>query len=273
MRVFTLGRSMPVSMMVVHTRMSRVPSAIWLMMSPSCSWSDPAVGGGDAHRGVQQGLDLGGGAVDGLGAVVEVVDLAPPVQLPADGLGDEAPVVLHHVGLHRLAVGGGLLQGGHVPQAGQGHVQGPGDGGGGEGEHVHLVGQLFQLLLVAHPEALLLVHHQEPQVVEVEVLPQQLVGADEQVHRPLLGAAEDVPGLGGGAEAGEHLDLHREVGEALQGGHVVLLGQHGGGHQQGCLLALQHALHDGPEGHLGFAVAHVPAEQAVAWARAFPCRV
>ena len=39
MRVFTLGRSMPVSMMVVHTRMSRVPSAIWLMMSPSCSWS------------------------------------------------------------------------------------------------------------------------------------------------------------------------------------------------------------------------------------------
>ena len=77
------------------------------------------------------------------------------------------------------------------------------------------------------------------------------------------GCGGGCPGLGGGAEAGEHLDLHREVGEALQGGHVVLLGQHGGGHQEGCLLALQHALHDGPEGHLRFAVAHVPAEQAV----------
>ena len=78
---------MPVSMMVVHTRMSRVPSAIWAHDVPQLLLVHPAVGGGDAHRGVQQGLDLGGGAVDGLGAVVEVVDLAPPVQLPADGVG------------------------------------------------------------------------------------------------------------------------------------------------------------------------------------------
>ena len=43
----------------------------------------------------------------------------------------------------------------------------------------------------------------------------------------------------------------------------MLLGQHGGGHQHGGLLALQHALHNGPEGHLGFAVAHVSAEEPV----------
>ena len=121
-----------------------------------------AVGGGHPSLFPQQGADLGGGFVDGLRAVVEVVDLAAPLQLPAHGVGQDAPVVLQHIGLHRLAVGGGLLQGGHVPQARQGHVQGPGDGGGRQGEHIHLLGQLLELFLVAHAEALLLVHHQKP---------------------------------------------------------------------------------------------------------------
>ena len=120
------------------------------------------MGHGDAGLGAQQVPKLGGGALDGLGAVVQVVDLAPPVQLPADGVGDQPPVVLQHIGLHRLPAHGGLLQGGHVPQAGQGHVQGAGDGSGRKGEHIHLAGQVFQLLLVAHPKALLLVHHQQP---------------------------------------------------------------------------------------------------------------
>ena len=83
--------------------------------------------------------------------------------------------MLQHVGLHRLAVGGGLLQGGHVPDAGQGHVQRPGDGGGGQGEHVHLFRQLLEPLLVGDAEALLLVHHQQAQVLEPNVLLQQPV--------------------------------------------------------------------------------------------------
>ena len=221
------------------------------------------MGHGDPDLFPKQFLEPGGAPVDGLRAVVEVVDLASPVQLPADGVGQEGPVVLGDVGLHRLAVGGGLLQGGHIPQPRQGHVQGPGNGGGGEGEHVHLVGQLFQLLLVGHPEALLLVHHQQAQVLELDALPQELVGADEEVHLPGGGAPEDVPGLLGGAEPGDHLHSDGEVGKPLDGGEVMLPGQHRGGHQHGGLLAVQYALHDGPEGHLGLAVAHVPAEETV----------
>lgn len=38
-------------------------------------------------------------------------------QLPADGLGDDGPLMLHHIGLHRLAVVGRLLDGAHVPAA------------------------------------------------------------------------------------------------------------------------------------------------------------
>ena len=43
----------------------------------------------------------------------------------------------------------------------------------------------------------------------------------------------------------------------------MLLGQHRGGHQDGGLLAVQHALHHRPEGHLRLAEAHVPAEEPV----------
>ena len=43
----------------------------------------------------------------------------------------------------------------------------------------------------------------------------------------------------------------------------MLLGQDGGGHQNGGLLAVQHAFHHRPEGHLRFAVAHVAAKQPV----------
>lgn len=92
--------------------------------------------------------------------------------------------MLQHIGLHRLAVHGRLLQGGHVPDAGEGHIQRPGDGGGGEGEHVHLLGQLLELLLVLDAEALLLVDDQQAQILKFHVLLEEAVGADEQIDAP-----------------------------------------------------------------------------------------
>ena len=49
----------------------------------------------------------------------------------------------------------------------------------------------------------------------------------------------------------------------------MLLGQHGGGHQHRHLLAIHHRLEGGAQGHLGLAVAHIAADQAVHRARAF----
>ena len=112
-------------------------------------------------------------------------------------------------------------------------------------------------------EALLLVHHQQSQVLEAHILVEQPVRANEDVHPPLLHPAQGLLHLGGSAEAGNYVDVHRILGKTAQGGEIVLPGQDGGGHQDGGLLTVQHALHHGPEGHLRLSVTHVAAQQPV----------
>ncbi len=134
---------------------------------------------------------------------MEVVHLPAPAQLPADGVGDDPGVVLQHVGLHRVPVVGGLLDDGHVPDAGEGHVERPGDRGGGEGEHVGGGTHLLELFLLGHAEALFLVDDDQAQVVELHVLTHQPVGAHDDVDAAPLHLPEDLPLLLGGAEPGQ----------------------------------------------------------------------
>ena len=112
-------------------------------------------------------------------------------------------------------------------------------------------------------EALLLVDDEQTQILEFHALVQQLVGTDQQIHPARLYPLQDLLDLLGGAEPGQHLHRHREGAEAALGRGVMLLGQYGGGHQDGRLLAVQNTLHHGPQGHLRLAVAHVAAQQAI----------
>ena len=61
------------------------------------------------------------------------------------------------------------------------HLERARDRRGGEGEHVDAGLQLLDLLLVGHAEALLLVDHEQAEVLEVDVVGQQPVGADDDV--------------------------------------------------------------------------------------------
>ncbi len=116
---------------------------------------------------------------------------------------------------------------------------------------------------MADAEALLLVDDEQPQILKLDALLQQLVGADDQVHV----AGGNIPqGLllhFGGAEPAEDVDVYGEAPEPAYGGLVMLLGQHRGGHQNGCLLAVHNGLHHRPESNLRLAEAHVTAEQPV----------
>ena len=219
---------------------------------------------GNAHSDSRNPTANGTGAlVDGLGPVVQIVNLAAPLHLPTDGIIDNGGVVFGDKGLNGITVGGRFLNGGHIPNAGKGHVQRPGDGGGGKGQHIHALGDFFQPLLVTDAEALLFVHNQQPQILELNALLQQLVGADDQIHIAASQVLDGFALLLGGAEPAEHIDVDRKAPEAGYGGLIMLLGQNRGGHQNGSLLAVHHAFHHSPKGYLGFSKAHIAAEKPV----------
>ena len=219
---------------------------------------------GHAHRQAGNALLQGTGAlVDGLRPIVQVEDLPAPFDLPADGIVNNGGGVFRDISLDGVPVRRGFFDGGHIPNAGQGHIEGTGNGGGGQRQHIHTLGDLFQPLLVGYTEALLLVHHQQPQILEFNAFLQKLVGADDQIH---IAAAQFLQGpllLLWRAESAEHVNGHREAPEPGHGGLVVLLGKHRGGHQNGHLLAVHDRLHHGPQGDFCFAEAHVTAEQPV----------
>ena len=209
------------------------------------------------------------GALDVLHTVVEIIHLPAPGELAADRVAYDAPVVLHHEGLHRQAVHGRLLDGGHIAYSAKRHVQRAGYRRCREREHIYLTAHLLDMFLVGNSEALLLVHYQQPQALEFHALLQQRVRADNEIALAALEIGERLLSLRARAEAAEHLDIHRVAEEALQRRLVMLLGEDGGGREEGRLSAVEHTLHRRAQGDLGLAVAHVAAEQAVHGSGAF----
>ena len=222
-----------------------------------------SVGDGDGRILSQQLPQPSGGVFDVLHTVVKVIHLTAPVQLPADGLSHHAPVMLQHIGLYRLAVLGRFLDGAHVTDAAEGHVQRAGNGSSRQRQRIHLLCPLPQLLFMGHAEALLLIDHQQAQILERHILAQQLMGTDQQIHPARLHPLQHILDLLGGTEPGQHLHRDREGAEPVLGRDIVLLGQHGGGHQNGRLLAVQNTLHHSPQGNLRLAVSHIAAQQPV----------
>ena len=71
---------------------------------------------------------------------------------------------------------------------------------------------------------------------------EQAVGADDDGERAVAQAVEQVLLLGAALEAGEDVDGDRVVGHPLGEGEQVLLGEDGGGDEDGDLLALDGGL-------------------------------
>ena len=221
-----------------------------------------AMGHGQPRLG-HQPLQVPGRGLDGLHAVVHVEDLPAPLELALNRLGDDLGVVGGHVGPDGQALLRRRLDRAGVPHPQHGHVQGPRDGRGRQREHVHLAPQLFERLLGGHAEALLLVHHEQAERVERDVLLEQAVRADHDVHAAIGKPSDHLRLLRDRAEPRQGLHPDGEVGEAGAEGLVVLQGQDRRGDQDGDLFAVHDGLEGGAQRHLGFAVAHVPAHQPV----------
>ena len=189
--------------------------------------------------------DALGERVDRVHAVVDEVDLPAALELGEDRLAHERVVPLRDECLDRLAVLGRRVHRRHVADPGERHVQRARDRRGREREHVDLEAHALEPLLVAHAEALLLVDHDQSEVLELDAGLQQAMRADHDVDVAALEALDDRPGLLVRAEAREHLDADGEGREALAEGAAVLLREHGRRHEHRDLVAVLDGLERG----------------------------
>ena len=115
---------------------------------------------------------------------------------------------------------------------------------------------------------MLLVDHQEAQVLERDVLGQEAMGADHDVHAAAGESLDHRLLLLGAPKAREQLHARGKRAEPLAEGIEVLLREHRRRHQHGDLAAVGHRLEGRAQGHLGLAVAHVARDEPVHGARA-----
>ena len=151
----------------------------------------------------------------------------------------------------------------HVPHARERHVERPGNRGRREREHVHGRSQLLHPLLVGDAEPVLLVDDHEAQILERDVLRQEPVRTDHDVHGALSQPIDHRFLLPGGAEARQQLDFGRERREPIGERGPVLLSQHGRRHQHRDLHAVADRLEGGAERDLGLAVPDVAGDEAI----------
>ncbi len=134
---------------------------------------------------------------------------------------------------------------------------------GAQGEHVHLGAQLFQPLLVADAEMLLLVDDQKAEVPELDRLAEQRMGADHDIDGPVREPLLDLTQFLRRDQARGLRDLDREAAKPIGKGLGVLARQQRGRDDDRDLLAVQRGRKRGAQRHLGLAESDVAADQAV----------
>jgi len=95
--------------------------------------------------------------------------LTVAVKFPQNGVADQCLVVKTDCRLDGKTLFRWRIDGAEVTHTGQAHVQSTGNGRCREREHIHLLPQLFDALLMANAKALFLVYDQQAQVFEVHI--------------------------------------------------------------------------------------------------------
>ena len=128
---------------------------------------------------------------------------------------------------------------------------------------------MLDFFLVSDAEALFLVDNEQPQIAELDILREQSVRADDDVHFARGKVRDDLLLLLLRPEAAEHLDTDGEPGEAILQGLLMLERQHRRRRQKRHLLRVHDRFEGGAHGDFCFAVADVATEQAVHRRRRF----
>ena len=123
-------------------------------------------------------------------AIVYIIYLSAPSQLPMDRLTHHLIIIFHYIGLDRDTVDRRLLQHTHVADADQAHVERSGDRSRRKCQYVHVLLQLLDLFLMGNSESLLLVNDKKSQILKLNILRQDPMSSDHNIHKALLKALQ-----------------------------------------------------------------------------------
>ena len=165
-------------------------------------------------------------------------------------------------GADRSAARGKLIDLAHIQIAVDREGQGAGDGCGGHREQVGLQSLGHQTVSLPDAEAVLLIHHHQPQPGKLNWILQEGMGAHQDLKLSVDQVLQQFPPPSGRGGAGEQGTAHVQLGQPVGELGEMLLGQHLGGGHQGALAACLDGAEQGSEGHHGLAAAHIPLEQS-----------
>ena len=189
--------------------------------------------------------------------------LPPAVALAPQRLTDDHRIEGRDVGAHGQPVDRRRGDERQLAHARQGQLQRARDRRGRQSEHVHIVAELLQALLVGDAEMLLLVHHQQPQPLEIDGLAEQRVRAHDDVDVAFLEPGLDRRQLLPRDQPRGLRDAHGQPLEALREGGEVLSREQRRRHHHRHLEAVERSNEGRPQRHLGLAEAHIAAHQPV----------
>ena len=89
------------------------------------------------------------------------------------------------------------------------------------------------------------------------------MGTNQNIHLALFQILQNALLLLGATKTIQHFHSNTKITHTLLKGQEMLLGQNSGGHQHCHLLAIYYSLEGSANGHLGFAIAHITAQQAL----------
>ena len=145
----------------------------------------------------------------------------------------------------------------------EGEIERARDGRRGKREHIHEFEELLELFLVQDAETLLLVDHDEPEVLENDVAGNEPMGADDDVDAAFAQKLQDFALFGVRPETAEHFDSDRIIEHALPEGLEMLLREDGGRREDGHLFAFHDRFEGGANRDLCFAETDVAADQTI----------
>ena len=143
------------------------------------------------------------------------VHLPASLDLKIDRVLNDGRLELHYHGLNRKPIPGRRLDNRHISKPAQCHIERSRNGRGGHGQDVDFFSDLLQALFVRDTEPLLFIDDHQAEIVKLNVLREQPVRSDHNIHLSGFHIGDDLLLLLRIHKPAEHRDRDRKCREPL----------------------------------------------------------